>query len=225
LRRPVALLTRNKARWDALRRHRRIERLRARGMHIGRDVHFPVSTYVDEEYCALISIGDTTSFGPECMILSHDDSVEAAAGAIRVGRVVLHASCHIGARAIILPGVEVGPRTIVSANSIVSRSLPADTVCAGRPARPFAALNHYLASHEERAGAAPTFPYEGYSIQFLTPERRAELITAATTGDAYVTGGRAAEIAGTGGSERTPLNGFQPTPPRTRRPRGDGAIS
>ncbi len=182
-------------------------------MHIGRDVNFADHLYVDEEYCALISIGDSTFFGPECMILAHDAGPEMALGALRVGTVVLHPSCHVGARTIILPGVEIGPRTVIAANSVVSRSLPADTVCGGRPARPFSTLSQYIETHRQRIEGARTFEYSTYDIPNLPPERRAALVSAVLAGDVYMVGGRSAELQGIGGSERTPLETYVPTPP------------
>ena len=182
-------------------------------MHIGRDVVFPDDVYVDEEYCSLISIGDSTAFSSECMILAHDAAPEIALGAVRVGTVVLHPSCHVGVRTIILPGVEIGPRTVIAANSVVSRSLPADTVCTGRPARPFSTLAQYLETHRQRIEVALTFEWSAYSVEFLTPERRAALVSAALAGDVYIVGGRSAELQGIGGSERTPLETYVPTPP------------
>jgi putative colanic acid biosynthesis acetyltransferase WcaF len=41
----------------------------------------------------------------------------------------------VAARAIVLPGVSVGARTVVGAGSVVTRSLPADCVCGGNPCR------------------------------------------------------------------------------------------
>ena len=178
-------------------------------MHIGRDVNFVDHLYIDEEYCELISIGDSTFFGPECMILAHDGGPEAALGAVRVGTVTIHPSCHVGARTIILPGVEIGPRTVVAANSVVSRSLPPDTVCGGRPARPFSTLERYLETHRQRILAGRTFEYSDY----LTPEQRAALASAVLEGDVYMVGGRSAELQQIGGSERTPLEGYVPAPP------------
>jgi len=214
LRHPLELAAGLKERLGRARHSRRIDRLRSRGMHIGRDVNFPECLYVDEEYCSLISIGDSTSFGPECMVLAHDASPVIALGMFRVGSIVLHPSCHIGARSIILPGVQVGPRTVVAANSLVSRSLPADTVCAGRPARPISTLNQYLETHRSRIAGARVFEYESYSIQFLTPARRAALVSAVVAGDTYIVGGRSAELGRTGGSDRTPLEDYSPPPPR-----------
>lgn len=41
----------------------------------------------------------------------------------------------IGANAFVLKGVTVGARTIVGAGAVVTRSLPADVVAVGNPAR------------------------------------------------------------------------------------------
>ena len=41
----------------------------------------------------------------------------------------------IGARAIILKGVTVGPRSIVGAGAVVTKDVPADSIVVGAPAR------------------------------------------------------------------------------------------
>ena len=41
----------------------------------------------------------------------------------------------IGAASIILPGVTIGPRSIVAAGSVVTKSFPADVVVGGNPAK------------------------------------------------------------------------------------------
>jgi acetyltransferase-like isoleucine patch superfamily enzyme len=58
------------------------------------------------------------------LILAHDAQMDEFLDAGRIGRVVIRSHSHIGARTVILPGVEIGPRTIVGANSVVSQSLP-----------------------------------------------------------------------------------------------------
>jgi maltose O-acetyltransferase len=185
-----------KTRVDRARLDRRWSNLRARGMHIGTDVWLPASTWIDTNYCYLISIGDHCGFGEECLILAHDAQMDEFLDAARIGRVVLHPSCHVGARTVILPGVEIGPRTIVGANSVVSRSLPADTVCAGNPARVICGLDEYLEKHRARISAVSTFEYGSAAAP--------EAIKAAVEGgDAYVTGGRSAELRGEGGTPRT----------------------
>jgi maltose O-acetyltransferase len=103
--------------------------------------------------------------------------------------VAIHPHSHIGARTIVLAGVEIGPRTIVGAGSVVTRSLPPDTVCAGNPAKVICSLEEYLDRHREQMRTRPTFPYADYEIRSLSPDRRAELVAAVADGDAYLTGG------------------------------------
>jgi len=69
------------------------------------------------------------------MILAHDAQMDEFIDAASVGRVIIHPSSHIGARSVVLPGMKIRPRTIVWANSVISKSLPPDTVCAGNPAK------------------------------------------------------------------------------------------
>jgi len=196
----VSLLSQIKESLDRLRVERRWKRLRALGMTIGKDVWLPSSTWIDSDYCFLIAIGDHCGFGEECLILAHDAQMDEFLDAARVGRVIVHDSCHIGARTVILPGVEIGPRTIVGANSVVSRSLPPETVCAGNPAKVICSLMEYLQKHRQRLTEAPTFPY---SDRQPTAAERAAMIEALRRTDGYIVGGRSAELRGEGGTPRT----------------------
>ena len=192
-----------KRRMEHERLQKRWESLRARGMHIGTSVWLPGSTFIDISHCFLISIGDNCGFGENCSILAHDAQMDEFLDAARIGRVTIHESCHIGAGTIILAGVEIGPRTIVGAHSVVSKSLPPDTVCVGNPAQVVCSLEEYLERHRRKMESRPRFDYENYDIRSLTPERRAELIAAVQDGDAYIVGGHSAEVAGRGGTPRT----------------------
>jgi maltose O-acetyltransferase len=173
-------------------------------MHIGEDVILSASLYIDVSHCHLISIGDHCGFGPECLILAHDAQMDEFLDAARIGRVVLHPSCHIGARTIILPGVELGPRTIVGAGSVVAKSLPPDTVCAGSPAKVLCTLDEYLERHRRKLDELETFEYMQYDIRFLNETRRRQMVSAVAERDAYIVGGRSAELRGDGGTVRSP---------------------
>ena len=186
-----------------VRREARWRKLRSLGMFIGEDVWLPDSTSIDTSHCFLISIGDHCGFGEECVLLAHDAQMDEYLDAARLGRVIIGESCHLGARTIVLPGVTIGPRTIVGAGSVVSRSLPPNTVCAGNPARVICSLDEYLDKHRARIASARTFEYAQYDIGVLTPERRAELIAACDAGLTYMVGGRSAELRGEGGTPRT----------------------
>jgi maltose O-acetyltransferase len=194
-----------KSRLEALALERRWARLRSLGMHIGQGVNLPASTTIDTSHCFLISIGDWCGFGGDCLILAHEGQFDEFLDAGRIGRVIIHPHSHIGSRSIILPGVEIGPRTIVGANSVVTRTLPPDTVCAGAPAKVICSLDEYLAKHRQRMQERPTFDSMKYSLRFLTPERRAELIAAVRDGDAYVVGGWSATLRGEGDMATTAI--------------------
>ncbi|MDL2305398.1 acyltransferase, partial [Bacteroides sp. OttesenSCG-928-D19] len=49
--------------------------------------------------------------------------------------VVIEDDVWIGANAVILPGVTVGKHSVIAAGSVVSRSVPPYSVCAGIPAK------------------------------------------------------------------------------------------
>ncbi len=204
-----------KCKIDRVRLERRWAKLRQLGMHIGHDVLLPASTWIDTPYCFLISIGDHCGFGEGCFIVAHDAQMDEFLDAARIGRVVIHPSSHIGTQTIILPGVEIGPRTIVGANSLVSKSLPADSVCAGNPARVICSLEEYLERHRVGKATQPTFTYESRP---LTPEARGSIRKAVENSDAYIVGGRSAELRGGGGTPRTSLSPF----PRLRHPATTG---
>lgn len=191
---------RNKVHQFRVNRH--WSKLCENGMHLGADVWLPDSTWIDPDYCFLISIGDHCGFGEECLILAHDAQMDEFIDAARIGRVIIHPSCHIGSRTVVLPGVEIGPRTIVGANSVVSGSLPSDTVCAGAPARVVCSLEDYLAKHRTRLATYPTFPY---AKNALTVQERSQIVEALRNQDGYMVGGRSAELRGEGGTPRTRL--------------------
>lgn len=53
----------------------------------------------------------------------------------RVAPVEVGRGCWIGQNAVILPAVKIGEMSIVGANSVVTRSIPARSIAAGAPAR------------------------------------------------------------------------------------------
>lgn len=211
----VSLLSPVKQRIEKARLEHRWDRLRTMGMRIGDSVWLPSSTFIDVSHCFLITIGDNCGFGEGCALLAHDAQMDEFLDAARIGRVIIHNSCHIGAGTLILPGIEIGPRTIVGAHSVVSKSLPPDTVCVGSPAKPFCTLQEYLEKHRSQMAVRPRFEYLKYDARFLTAERREELVNAVKDGDAYIVGGRSAELAGLGGTPRTAA----PSTPDSKQPK------
>ncbi len=89
-----------------------------------------------------VRIGERCLFGADVMITDTDfhpiayegrryrSELDAQAEPVEIGDDVF-----VGARAIILRGVTVGEGSVVGAGSIVTRDIPAYSVCAGNPAR------------------------------------------------------------------------------------------
>lgn len=50
------------------------------------------------------------------------------------GQISIGAGSWIAARAIVLPGVSIGERTVIGAGAVVTKSMPSDVVCGGNPA-------------------------------------------------------------------------------------------
>ncbi len=90
-----------------------------------------------------IRIGHRVTISARCTILDfshpHRDLEDESSLVTRISTeptpVEVGDGCFIGVGAVILPGVTLGKRCVVGANSVVTKSMPAFTVCAGAPAR------------------------------------------------------------------------------------------
>lgn len=84
-----------------------------------------------------IVIGKHAMMGPDVMIITQDHKIEngGVVPGYVVGDVKIGDHAWIGARVIILKGVEIGEGCIVGAGAVVTKSLPPFTVCAGVPAK------------------------------------------------------------------------------------------
>jgi carbonic anhydrase/acetyltransferase-like protein (isoleucine patch superfamily) len=59
-------------------------------------------------------------------------------------------NCFVGVNSILMPGVTVGPNSIVGAGSVVTRDVPARSVAAGVPARVLCTLDEYVETYRQR---------------------------------------------------------------------------
>jgi acetyltransferase-like isoleucine patch superfamily enzyme len=83
-----------------------------------------------------IIIGDYTQIAAGVKLISANHALTDNRVHVKTGPIKIGAYCWLGANTVILPGVELGPYTIVGAGSIVTKSNP-DGYCviAGNPAR------------------------------------------------------------------------------------------
>lgn len=65
--------------------------------------------------------------------------------------ITLGNNVYVGVNTIILPGVEVGDNVVIGAGSVVTKSVPSNTVAAGNPARRIRSFDDYLERMKEKS--------------------------------------------------------------------------
>ncbi len=103
---------------------------RARGVTIGKDVWISYNVVLETSYPHLITIDDSAFIGIGVIIIAH---FKESRRGVRIGKQVF-----IGPGVIILPDVQIGEGSVVTAGSVVTSSVPPMTVVQGNPAVPIA---------------------------------------------------------------------------------------
>ena len=126
----------------------RLRRLRRQGLTIPDDCRISgMPSFGSEPY--LITIGHHVSMADEVAFITHDGGTrvfrdqEPYQKVLKYGRVTVLDNCVIGYRATILPGVVIGPNSVVSAGSVVTRNVPPNVLVAGNPAAPVMTIEQY----------------------------------------------------------------------------------
>ncbi|MBY5944378.1 sugar O-acetyltransferase [Photobacterium rosenbergii] len=93
--------------------------------------------------CAPINIGDNCLLAPGVVIATAGhplDPVERASGEEFAKEITIGNDVWFGANVTVCPGVTIGDNVVVGAGSVVTKDLPANTVCVGSPAKPIRTL-------------------------------------------------------------------------------------
>ena len=106
-------------------------------LRVGHGTYLNRGTFVDA--LESVTIGREVAIGPRCYITDHDHGTDPARSPLDQPMVAAPTAigdrCWLGAHVTVLKGVTIGDRTIVGAGSVVTKSLPADVVAVGVPAR------------------------------------------------------------------------------------------
>lgn len=102
---------------------------RWRGVKVGRRVWIGYDAIIETSHPEWVVIGDGAWVGIRATIIAHYRESKF---------VTIESGATIGPGAIILPGVTIGRDAVVTAGSVVTRSVPPMTVVQGNPAKPVA---------------------------------------------------------------------------------------
>jgi acetyltransferase-like isoleucine patch superfamily enzyme len=121
--------------------------LRRAGVTVGEGVSWGLEATPDVFWPELVTLEDHCIVGYDAVLLCH----EFLQDEYRTGEVVVGERAMIGAKAVVLPGVEIGAGAQVAANSLVAEDVPAGATVAGVPAT---VVRDPRAEGDERAGEA-----------------------------------------------------------------------
>lgn len=76
-----------------------------------------------------VEIGELAQLGSHCSVYSVS-TIDGKRGKVAIGR-----NARIGSHSVIMPGVTIGPNTVVGAMSFVNRNIPANSLAYGCPVR------------------------------------------------------------------------------------------
>ena len=137
----------------------RLWQLRKAGLTLADDCRFmDLPNFGSEPY--LITIGRHVGISSEVIFITHDGGTHVFRGqeryrrVIKYGRIQIMDNCVIGQRAIILPGVTIGPNSVVAAGAVVTKSVPPNVLVAGNPAKPVLSIQQYA---EWSLGSTPVY--------------------------------------------------------------------
>jgi acetyltransferase-like isoleucine patch superfamily enzyme len=141
-------------------RKRKLQKLIDQGLQIADDCRLvSLPNFGSEPY--LVSIGRHVTITSNVSFITHDggtwvfrDQPEFK-DVIKYGRIVIHDNCFIGYHATLMPGVTVGPNSIVAAGSVVAADVPPGTIVGGIPAKVIMTVEEYA-----RKCAEQTPPYD-----------------------------------------------------------------
>ena len=82
-----------------------------------------------------IEIGARATVAQEAYLSTASHDFSRAEMPLTSAKITIGEDAFIGARAFVLPGITIGPRSVIGACSVVTKDIPADVIAAGNPCR------------------------------------------------------------------------------------------
>lgn len=115
----------------------RIRMQRWRGVSIGKHVHWGTDVTVDAPFPYFLIVEDGASFAGNNYVLTHNKPTHYMSKCMAsfVAPVIIRKNVWIAVGVTILPGVEIGEGSIITAGSVVSKNIPPMVIAGGNPAK------------------------------------------------------------------------------------------
>ena len=111
-----------------------------RGVRIGKGVWIGYDTIIETAHPYFVCIGNNVTISMRVLIIAHfdyDKSTNMNKDMNNIS-IIIEDDTFIGPGTIILPNVTIGHGAVVTAGSVVTRSIPPMTMVQGNPAKPIA---------------------------------------------------------------------------------------
>ncbi len=95
------------------------------GVHVGAGAYVTAFSTLEDD----VRVGAGVTTTNDDTMARHDDSYSLRGATLR-------RACRVGARSVLVPGVEIGEDAVVDPGSVVTRDVPAGVRVGGTPARP-----------------------------------------------------------------------------------------
>jgi len=142
---------------------------------LDKNVVFVDTFFLGPSHCFLISIGGNCTICSNVRFVAHDASTKKFLGYAKIGKIQVKENCFMGDSSIILPGVTIGPNSIVGAVSVVTRDVTSHTVACGNPAKLVSSVDEYIAKISSLFANKRIFGKD-YFIDKLDARKRQEII-------------------------------------------------
>jgi acetyltransferase-like isoleucine patch superfamily enzyme len=162
--------------WAYGSRHRvSIDSLKLKGVRIGKGTRFFGQVNIDITRPCLVEIGQLCVLTDGVTILTHgyDWAILREVYGEMIGssgKVTIGDNVFIGTNAILLKGVSIGSNSIIGAGSIVTHTIPANSVAVGNPCQVIMTLEEYYSKRKkEYVSEAKQYAYELYLAKGTIP--------------------------------------------------------
>ena len=117
-----------------IRGEQNLEKLKRRGLIVGKNFTRMSGVILDPSHCWHISIGDNVVLAPRVHILAHDASTKVFLNYTRVADTRIGNNVFVGSQSVLANAVTIGDNIVVGAGSFVRKSISEKGIYSGNPA-------------------------------------------------------------------------------------------